>query len=102
MIHSGSVVAAGISQGRSTSLRLDFRVSNTWLKLQCLHLMVYMMVSVYYRSSSISALTRKSVTLWLQVLLLVFQLPLELQLAEFFSLWKRAPASGTRAKHGAQ
>ena len=26
MIHSGSVVAAGISQGRSTSLKFDFKV----------------------------------------------------------------------------
>lgn len=27
MIHSGSVIAAGISQGRSTSLKRDFKVS---------------------------------------------------------------------------
>ena len=27
MIHSGAVVAAGISQGRSTTLNLDFKVS---------------------------------------------------------------------------
>lgn len=26
MIHSGSVIAAGISQGRSTSLKRDFKV----------------------------------------------------------------------------
>lgn len=28
MIHSGAVIAAGISQGRSTSLKRDFRVSS--------------------------------------------------------------------------
>ena len=28
MIHSGSVIAAGISQGRSTSLKRDFKVSS--------------------------------------------------------------------------
>lgn len=27
MIHSGAVVAAGVSQGRSTSLKRDFKVS---------------------------------------------------------------------------
>lgn len=27
MIHSGSVIAAGVSQGRSTSLKRDFKVS---------------------------------------------------------------------------
>ena len=29
MIHSGSVIAAGISQGRSTSLRFDCKVNGT-------------------------------------------------------------------------
>ena len=28
MIHSGAVIAAGISQGRSTTLRKDFKVTN--------------------------------------------------------------------------
>lgn len=30
MIHSGAVVAAGVSQGRSTSLKRDFKVSVCW------------------------------------------------------------------------
>lgn len=29
MIHSGAVVAAGVSQGRSTSLKKDFKVKQT-------------------------------------------------------------------------
>lgn len=38
MIHSGSVIAAGISQGRSTSLKRDFKVSAlflTWTTPAC-------------------------------------------------------------------
>lgn len=33
MIHSGSVIAAGVSQGRSTSLKRDFKVSPLLLQM---------------------------------------------------------------------
>lgn len=66
MIHSGAVVAAGVSQGRSTSLKKDFKVGfqhlNAWFSVNsesdsrfCSH-----------RCSSISAGTRKRETLFPQ------------------------------------
>ena len=30
MIHSGAVVAAGVSQGRSSTFRFDLKVSSNW------------------------------------------------------------------------
>lgn len=41
MIHSGAVVAAGVSQGRSTSLKKDFKVSFLYYRV-CLNLTVNM------------------------------------------------------------
>jgi len=34
MIHSGAVVAAGISQGRSSTFRRDFKVSVFWVGIK--------------------------------------------------------------------
>lgn len=40
MIHSGSVIAAGISQGRSTSLKRDFKVSSLLVQILSLRVAV--------------------------------------------------------------
>ena len=44
--------------------------------------------------------TETSVTLYPVELLLVWQLPLELQLEEYCSAWRKAPLSGTRPSLG--
>lgn len=42
MIHSGAVIAAGVSQGRSTTLGIDFKVSSPVLEM----IMVLMLCDV--------------------------------------------------------
>lgn len=100
MIHSGAVVAAGVSQGRSTSLKKDFKVStaNTallkphmlrhkweviletsrWGKWWVIVTFICFICSSAFRYLSTSAETRRRETLSQQVLLPASQLPLVL------------------------
>jgi hypothetical protein len=99
MIHSGSIVAAGISQGLSTSLGFDLKVSFIKFKAENIN-ECYKLKFTDFRFSNISDQTLKSGTLCRAVRLLALPRLSALLWAVFCSAWRRAPRSGIKASRG--
>lgn len=105
MIHSGAVVAAGVSQGRSTSLKRDFKVSvrsefpfrqyyifsSFFLSVLSLLELVKSVSVCVCRSLNTSGETPRKETLFLLERLLEFRPLLEHQLVKTATIPKQNP-----------
>lgn len=100
MIHSGAIIAAGISQGLSSSLGFDLNVSNCYSAYKFdIYLKQFELV-VFFRYSNTLEQTLRSEILYQVVQRLVWLLPLEHLLVVYCSVWKRALVFGIKHSLG--